>query len=158
MVHEPLHQARRQGSLHLQVSTSLSNTNSTVTISTVSPRTMFGVDYCSPSEDKSYSGRLCVGSCKEDSHEDEVGGRHNNCSYHNYITIQRDRRVTTSATWTRCAVRRSTAAPWRAARTSPAPSPTRWSTQTRYLIFLSTYLSTYLRCIHSGPRVRRAVQ
>ena len=79
MVHDPLHQARRQGSLHLQVSTSLSNTNSTVTISSASPRTMFGVDYCSPSEDKSYSGRLCVGSCKEDSHEDEVGGRRNNC-------------------------------------------------------------------------------
>jgi len=36
-------------------------------------RTMFGVDYCSPSEDKSYSGRMCVGSCKEDSHEDEEG-------------------------------------------------------------------------------------
>ena len=77
MVHQPLHQARRQGSLHLQVTTS-----NTAPLSRLhcAPRTMFGVDYCSPSEDKSYSGRMCVGSCKEDSHEDEVG-RRNNCVY-----------------------------------------------------------------------------
>ena len=85
MVHQPLHQARRQGSLHLQVTTSLSTSSTATCHGTVStlhcaPRTMFGVDYCSPSEDKSYSGRMCVGSCKEDSHEDEVG-RRNNCVY-----------------------------------------------------------------------------